>query len=1510
MKRTAILVSILILIIVAAGGSFLWYRNSRGSQVLSRARLALKANNPAKVRSLMDRYLARQGDDWQGRYMVAQSYRLEGDYERAHAALDLAEKASPDRAAIALLRADLLNREAQKSTGEREFSDLQRTIEYVSKAIDVLKSVEGEPEKRALQLKTRLGMNYRRLAGTFGAMAKELGKQAAAEAARKPDRWLENEWAAALGLVDADRRRLVTEMAREALGYAPATVDRTADQRRRVIETLGALLASSADDNVFTHQALVAAARMAIVDAMAAVGDDPTLLTLEGLAPSVAFCERVLAPGANPRHSKALALRSVLAKRQDTVSLIMAKDVLLAVVRQAPTEAEAAVEAVDLCLGFRDRRALMEVREALEPLAGAPLTAALMLLEDDVWIASQRHAPGRAYRDMIAETCVTLAELSERNPDAIRVKLMQADLAMQLADYDQVQRLAGSITESDPPSWARNHIRLLLAERKLAVEGPEAAESDLYKLTTEFPNSPEAHYAYARAVLAIGKESEAAQELNALTQLGSRKPLSTFVSRQGNAILGLRIKLNHAKLALLLDRPDSAISLCEDIRRAAPGHSEAWLIRAAAVWRSRSESAVALMSFVLAANGTDYQEQAQEAIASFQQSIDVQRQTADALFAEAAAQSKAIGAATLTEVAKMAAADRQEPGKLQAARNAVGAWRKAIAAQGRVLQMFRSTYACWAATGDADKAGAVVEMMAGLPRWVGEDRILLAGALRNVGAFDGAEKVLRDELAAHGDVPSGRIRLTLAGLLSGRDRLDEAAAMFDAVAADERLRAGALSSKMGVLARAGRTEEAAAVAAVLFAEAAGKTEAAALLSVASFHIQNDQAPAALAAAERLVRLVPTNAGIVEPTLMLLHRITPRSRAIAMCKSVLPSLEAGAAAAAGHKTLSNLLDAEGDRPGALAAMTDLRNLSGAAGDVQMHRAEALFHEAELFTRWGLHEQAVAKYKRLAVGEQQGGPRGILALGRSLAVLGQKAEAARVLRSIPMRASEYLAAQLELVELARTPEAQVAALRRIAQVHPTDESILLREMSLLGEIDRPAEAIEAYRGFVLSQGDLYRPATAAPQLAVQLLWTHGDESAAAAEAVRLAESTEAQSWRIVAALLLMDAEPARAEAMLETAWAARVDAATPVTGDALGIMVGIVRAASSDDAASLAKWVERYAQLEQKVGGSGAASLGRPSDRLLAAIAAGDADQAAELLKQISDVRGFGLGPAANLASAAADPGARAVAGDLLAASVAEAIRMPWLARSIAVKALTRRPTCQWAAAMALQTRIAYESVEARRASQQEVLAMLEPAECIVGRLGRAFALVEQGNDLEAAKLFAAAAGDGPENVASRMEQAMALERAGLIAEAMAVYETLWRDNPVAANNLAYLMLRMYPDDPEKLALAAERAVSAVNSVNDAAFRDTLGWIAFRQGKYAEAVEHLTVAVRRVRRDAVVHYHVGAAEAMIGHPRLARWHFEAAVSLGDAAIEKGQTLADDAAEALAEAQRQLAAMGPGE
>lgn len=119
-----------------------------------------------------------------------------------------------------------------------------------------------------------------------------------------------------------------------------------------------------------------------------------------------------------------------------------------------------------------------------------------------------------------------------------------------------------------------------------------------------------------------------------------------------------------------------------------------------------------------------------------------------------------------------------------------------------------------------------------------------------------------------------------------------------------------------------------------------------------------------------------------------------------------------------------------------------------------------------------------------------------------------------------------------------------------------------------------------------------------------------------------------------------------------------------------------------------------------------------------------------------------------------------------------------------------------------------------------------------------------------------------------------------------------DNPMASNNLAYMILQQGGNVDVALNMAQTARRGMPNSPN---FADTLGWAYYQKGVYQSAINQFQEALRLSEKnggvdDATVHYHLGLAYEKTNQNALARQQLEKAVKLKPDNAEARKALAE--------------------
>src|SRR5208337_4189913 len=102
----------------------------------------------------------------------------------------------------------------------------------------------------------------------------------------------------------------------------------------------------------------------------------------------------------------------------------------------------------------------------------------------------------------------------------------------------------------------------------------------------------------------------------------------------------------------------------------------------------------------------------------------------------------------------------------------------------------------------------------------------------------------------------------------------------------------------------------------------------------------------------------------------------------------------------------------------------------------------------------------------------------------------------------------------------------------------------------------------------------------------------------------------------------------------------------------------------------------------------------------------------------------------------------------------------------------------------------------------------------------------------------------------------------------------RDNPLASNNLAYVMLQQGGNVDVAFAMAQTARQKLPENPNIA---DTLGWAFYHKHVYTSAIDLFKEAVKKQPDSALFNYHLGLAYAKSGQAALARQQLERVLKL---------------------------------
>jgi tetratricopeptide (TPR) repeat protein len=155
-------------------------------------------------------------------------------------------------------------------------------------------------------------------------------------------------------------------------------------------------------------------------------------------------------------------------------------------------------------------------------------------------------------------------------------------------------------------------------------------------------------------------------------------------------------------------------------------------------------------------------------------------------------------------------------------------------------------------------------------------------------------------------------------------------------------------------------------------------------------------------------------------------------------------------------------------------------------------------------------------------------------------------------------------------------------------------------------------------------------------------------------------------------------------------------------------------------------------------------------------------------------------------------------------------------------------------------------------------------------------VSQNNSGEAVDVIRSGLKALPDSFVLHFALAGLLEKTGDYEGAISQYEILIGKDPnsaVVANNLASLLADYRTDKA-----SFDRARALMENLRNSPlsqFKDTLGWVSYREGDYIAAVPLLEQAAAALPKVPLVHYHLGMTYAAIGQPGKASEQFKIAL-----------------------------------
>jgi Flp pilus assembly protein TadD len=153
----------------------------------------------------------------------------------------------------------------------------------------------------------------------------------------------------------------------------------------------------------------------------------------------------------------------------------------------------------------------------------------------------------------------------------------------------------------------------------------------------------------------------------------------------------------------------------------------------------------------------------------------------------------------------------------------------------------------------------------------------------------------------------------------------------------------------------------------------------------------------------------------------------------------------------------------------------------------------------------------------------------------------------------------------------------------------------------------------------------------------------------------------------------------------------------------------------------------------------------------------------------------------------------------------------------------------------------------------------------------------GQPAKAISLYQRAIELAPRDTRIQLQLGGLYEQIGNWQEAEAIYQkilTLEPENPLAANNLAYLLLE-HGGSPSVALTMAQTARKGLPNLPNAA--DTLGWAYYANGGYTVAAPLLEEAVKATPNNQAYRYHLGMIYQKLNDATRAKSELEKAIAL---------------------------------
>lgn len=1534
MRRTALILAIFGVITIAAGGAWLYVKRSRSQRLLTRCEVALQAGQFTKAANLAEEYIGTDPDDWNGYHLLAQARVRLGQHAEARDSLQKAKTIAPGVTTIRLLLADTYITPAERildPLNRPNIPDTTSALEELEKAHSELLEIDPPGGLKGIVVLEAIGMNEQRISRGWYTLARlhQLEAQTSAAAGaddlhqqhtqqfdRALDKAQDIESRAFLTLLDCLRQlRKLPELraknpphelvetlnsASRSLGVLSARHDDRSAVLQSTLEGIEDLVPVAATTvamnnlarcRIHNPEAIPQSQQhtMELMDRLLDIlpSDHPDIngvklprselaMAVGDLALAQKLIEEVLAD--EPGNRKAQVLEGNLLLRQGQV--MEAHRRLFLVKTQHPNWAEAQYAYAQAAQSAGKPAMAREAMQAVVALHPTHVHARQYLV--DLYI-------NEGLNDQAFEEAAGLyRHLNEPDPQALLLYVHAA----RHSGRDNLARM--ELQNATEHARHEPALAMAIAEGYAMLGDGEACVQATQEALRQTPDNPDAQLAAAKALLLAGRIDDA--ELILAIQVARHPDHAGLAFELGKVyhMTGRRLAaIEQYRTAMNIDPSSPAARMA--LARALFENGDLEYSKTLLETFDETDSGANVLRLqikILQGEPVGVDHAILVAGASSDSVIDV----AMAFFVNGE-MDKCIEVC-LAE-AKRSPHDRHIRAMLGHAYAIAGKvdlcveqWAHIISSDPTQLSNYLSLANVLAKTQSIEQVRKTIGQIPSRdPRMV---ELASAWLLTRSGDFAQAADIYQRVQAQMADAPDDRnhTSLMLAYCLAREGKHDLALNELDQLISHRDSAGRALEAKAQLLIMMDNSSAAMEAVSQLHALARDMRSAEYLERAAILYFRLDRLDLAIGICQELIQAMPNDDRPYIVQADLLTASARRQEAISLYQT---AIALRPKRLSNHLALARLMDAQFMPMEALETLDNLKNMS------RLARSIALFERASMLARWGLFELAIADLEDSSTVDNTRNAEIQLRLAQCHANLGRRDKAREYLRSIPPNAPQYAQAQQLVASLEEDPDKRLAVLES-AMNHPAaGPALLSQRMGELMNARKHAHAADEFVAYRQSHAkDIALPTPVIIQ-AIEAFAVSGDITAARTLADEISISRNLGQWRTLSTLLQIAEDPRGAIAVV----------AKPHTADLANALCGICIGAMTGDENVSGKYLSRLTELENSFaqstnehvtvqigiervqigqGPGGAIVIKQPiavqsSYRILASLCAGDVPMAQSELARFKGSVGVPHEVALTLVNNFEGDRDRPNLARLLMATMATDLDAPGLARVLIGEMIDDHCIGPWSAALLMR-------ISEDQSTCDNVLKSQHNPDGVLATLVKASQMKLAGRFEEAADLYRVAAEAEPQNYAIMLSHALSAETVGRYDEALDAYLRVHQavSHPIAANNAAYLISLLHPDDHVKLNQArilANSAIAAAPGISH--FRDTRGWIAYLLGDVDTARRELRMALRHAPASPEVHYHLALAESKGPNAQLAKWHLSAAVAL-EQRIVTGEHLPD--------------------